>query len=184
MRGNAIALDFVVHDRWEIPRELLMEEPPAARLPDRKRRLMAEWLAKRYIRAAFPTAFDARWRGESKAWRKLLMRHSSWIQGVYLRLNTQDELADGVSYRCDLLLAIPARRRNLPGWTTTTEAIEQESEGFWDRLRPGIECDSIRLLAMDRITLADLEAYQRFDADWVSFEDESPVVPVEMDLRS
>ena len=120
VRGDAIALDLVVHDRWEIPRELLMEEPPAARLPDRKRRLMAEWLAKRYIRAAFPTEFDARWRGESKAWRKLLKRHSYWIQGVYLRLNTQDELADGVSYRCDLLLAIPARHRNLPGWTTTT----------------------------------------------------------------
>lgn len=66
VRGDAIALDFVVHDRWEIPRELLMEEAPAARLPDGKRRLVAEWLAKRYIRAAFPTAFDARWRGESQ----------------------------------------------------------------------------------------------------------------------
>ena len=184
VRGEAIALDLSVHDRWEIPRELLMEEAPAARLPGRKRRLMAEWLAKRYIRAAFPTAFDARWRGESKAWRKLLKRHSHWIQGVYLRLDTHDELAGSVPYRCDLLLAMPADRRNLPGWATTTEAIEREFERFWDRLRPGIACDSIRLHTVDRITLADLEAYQRFDADWVSFEDESPVVSVETDLRS
>ena len=114
VRGDAIALDFSVHDRWEIPRELLMEEAPATRLPGRKRRLMAEWLAKRYIRAAFPTAFDARWRGESRAWRKLLKRHSYWIQGVYLRLDTQDEIAVGVPYRCDLLLAMPVRRRNSP----------------------------------------------------------------------
>ena len=184
VRGDAIALDFSVHDRWEIPRELLMEEPPAARLPDRERRLMAEWLAKRYIRAAFPTAFDARWRGESKAWRKLLKRHSHGIQGVYLRLDTHDELAGSVPYRCDLLLASPAPRRKHPAWATTTEAIEREFEEFWDRLRPGIACDTIRLHTVDRITLADLEAYQRFDADWVSFEDESPVVSVETDLRS
>ena len=81
-RRDAIALQLAVHDRWEIPRELLMEEAPAACLPDRKRRPLAEWLAKRYIRAAFPAAFDVRWRGESTAWRKLLKRHSNWIQGL------------------------------------------------------------------------------------------------------
>jgi len=25
--------------------------------------------------------------------------------------------------------------------------------------------------------LADIEPYQRFDADWVSFEDETPIIP-------
>lgn len=184
VRGDAIALDFSVHDRWEIPRDLLMEEAPAARLPGRKGRLMAEWLAKRYIRAAFPTAFDARWRSESRAWRKLLKRHSYWIQGVYLRLDSQDELAAGVAYRCDLLLAMPVRRRNLADWTRTTDAIEREFEEFWARLLPGIVCEGIRFLATDRITLAHLERYQRFDADWVSFEDETPVVSMETDLRS
>ena len=184
VRGDAIALDFVVHDRWEIPRELLMEESPAARLPDRKRRLMAEWLAKRYIRAAFPTAFDVRWRSESKAWRKLLKRHSQWIQGVYLRLDTQGELTESVPYRCNLLLAMPSRSRSRPDWNDAIEAIEREFDAFWDRLRPGIACEGIRLLTSDRITLAHLESYQRFDADWVSFEDDTSVVPMEADLRS
>lgn len=184
VRGDAIALDFVVHDRWEIPRELLMEGAPAARLPDGKRRLVAEWLAKRYIRAAFPTAFDARWRGESKVWRKLLKRHSRWIQGVYLRLDTRDKLTGSVPYRCDLLLAMPSCSRSLPDWTEATETIEREFDDFWDRLRPGIACEDIQLLTTDRITLARLEPYQRFDADWVSFEDETPVISVEADLRS
>ena len=184
VQGNVIALDFAVHDRWDIPRELLMEEAPAARLQDKKRRLVAVWLAKRYIRAAFPTAFDARWRGQSRAWRKLLERHSFWIQGVYLRLHTLDELTDRVPYRCDLLLAMPSRSRNLPGWAETTEAIERQFLDFWGRFRPGIECDDIQLLTTDRITLARLESYQRFDADWVSFEDETPVMSMEADLRS
>ena len=61
VQGRDIPLDLVVHDRWAIPRELLLEESPADFLPNAERRLVAEWLAKRYIRAAFPTAFDYRW---------------------------------------------------------------------------------------------------------------------------
>ena len=48
-----------VHDRWPIPRELLQREVPQGQLADKERRLVAEWLAKRYIRAAFPTAFES-----------------------------------------------------------------------------------------------------------------------------
>ena len=53
VQGDGVALDLVVQDRWEIPRELLMEEGPVARLPTKEGRLVAEWLAKRYIRFAF-----------------------------------------------------------------------------------------------------------------------------------
>ena len=35
-----------VHDRWSIPRELLMGEVPHGQLADKERRLVAEWLAK------------------------------------------------------------------------------------------------------------------------------------------
>ena len=34
------------------------------------------------------------------------------------------------------------------------------------------------------ITLDDIARYQRFDADWVSFEDDTAVAPVVADLRS
>lgn len=68
VQGDDVALDLAVHDRWEIPRELLMEGAPADRLPRREGRLVAEWLAKRYIRSAFPTEFDRRWSRKSKAW--------------------------------------------------------------------------------------------------------------------
>ena len=72
-------LSCTVHDRWSIPRGLLLQEPPAGNLPPKMRRLIAEWLAKRYIRAAFPTAFDQRWRARAKAWQTLLKKHSEWI---------------------------------------------------------------------------------------------------------
>ena len=81
VQGEDIALGLVVQDRWEIPRELLMEEGPVDRLPPREGRLVAEWLAKRYIRSAFPTEFDRRWSVRTRGWRKLLKRHSEWMQG-------------------------------------------------------------------------------------------------------
>ena len=41
----------------------------------------------RYIRAAFPSAFDSRWRA-MREWVALLREHAEWIQGIYLRLST------------------------------------------------------------------------------------------------
>lgn len=79
---------------------------------------------------------------------------------------------------------MPSGSRSLPDWTEAAETIEREFDDFWDRLRPGIACEDIQLLTTDRITLARLEPYQRFDADWVSFEDETPVISIEADLRS
>lgn len=64
--GGSVALSVKVHERWSMPRELLMLEGPRGVLDSKTRRLVAEWLAKRYIRAAFPTAFDARWRTNMK----------------------------------------------------------------------------------------------------------------------
>jgi hypothetical protein len=87
-----VVLASRAHERWNLRRDLLTEAEPESFLPDRQRRLISEWLAKRYIRAAYPTAFDERWHSRMKDWTALLEKHSEWIQGVYLRLNTLSEL--------------------------------------------------------------------------------------------
>ena len=184
VQGRDIPLDLVVHDRWAIPRALLAEERPADSLPDAERRLVAEWLAKRYIRAAFPTAFDYRWRGKSKGWRKLLKKYSPLIQGVYLRLHTLRELPNDRPYRCHLLLAVPENAVGPDQWLDTSEALEDAFTTFWDQFRPAIKCEAVEALTTDLITLADIERYQRFDADWVSFEDETAVTPLATDFRA
>ena len=184
LQGDDVALDLAVHDRWGIPRELLMNEAPVDRLPPREGRLVAEWLAKRYIRSAFPTQFDRRWSGRSKAWWKLLKSHSSWIRGVYLRLHTLRELPADDPYRCDLMLAIPPSKSELTEWPETRDAIEMAFTEFWDRLRPAIECESVDVVTTDLITLDDISRYQRFDADWVSFEDDTAVTSIGADFRA
>ena len=151
-------------------------------MPDKERRLIAEWLAKRYIRTAFPTAFDQRWRSKLKDWRELLKRYSEWLQGVYLRLNTLGELPAETPYKCHLILAVPHLMRGATGWAEKRSEMEKAIEKFWDQFKPTIHFVGVDVLGTDEITLADIEPYQRFDADWVSFEDDTATMPPTIDI--
>ena len=87
VRGDVIALALAVHDRWEIPRDLRIKEPSRRPSAGQETAPYGQVARQALHPSRFFTAFDPRWRGESKAWPKLLKRHSSWIQGVYLRLD-------------------------------------------------------------------------------------------------
>lgn len=181
--GNPVVLGVKVHDRWPVPRELLASEPPACVLDSKTRRLVAEWLAKRYIRAAFPTAFDARWRTKMKDWTSLLEKHSKWVQGVYVLLNTLDELGDDKAYRITFIIATPASVTKDATWLKKKTEIEGLVEAFWKQFAPGIVFDSVEVISTGKLTLAAIELFQRFDADWVSFADDTPATPHAADMK-
>lgn len=181
--GGTAVLSLKVHERWSMPRELFMSEAPRAVLDDKSRRLIAEWLAKRYIRAAFPTAFDARWRSKMKDWTRLLENQSQWVQGIYLRLSTQVELDEDAPYKIHLIVAPPASATRDAAWPKKKLELETLVETFWQQFGPGIECAGVDVLPTHRLTLADIEPYQRFDADWLSFADDSPATPYAADLK-
>lgn len=177
-----VVLSVKVHERWSVPREWLEEEAPRQVLDDKPRRLIAEWLAKRYIRAAFPSAFDRRWRPKMKDWTTLLEKHSQWVQGVYLRLSTLAELDEGQPYQIDLIVAVPASATKNTAWSAKKLELETLVERFWKQFHPGIECDGVEVHSTGNLTLAEIELYQRFDADWVSFADDSPMMPYAADM--
>jgi hypothetical protein len=182
--GGQVVLSVKVHERWSLPRELLASEAPHHVLDDKARRLIAEWLAKRYIRAAFPTAFDARWRSKMKDWTGLLEAHSQWVQGIYLRLSTQAELGDDKPYKVHLIVAVPAASTKDPVWPKKKPELESLVGEFWKQFGPGIECVGVDVVATNALTLADIEKYQRFDADWVSFADDSPATSPAADMQT
>ena len=101
---------------------------------------------------------------------------------MYLRLSTLDELPEGTPYRCHIMLAVPHQKRGQSGWAKKRLELEQDVEAFWNQFEPTILCDGVEPLGTDEITLADIESYQRFDADWVSFEDDTPTTPTTADM--
>lgn len=181
--GGAVVLAVKVHERWSMPRELLASEAPCRLLDDKTRRLVAEWLAKRYIRAAFPTAFDARWRLKMKDWTGLLESQSQWAQGIYLRLSTQTELADDKPYKIHFIVAAPAGATKDPAWAKKKPELELLVEKFWKQFGPGIDCVGVEVIPTNKLTLAEIEPYQRFDGDWVSFADDSAATPLVTDMK-
>ena len=74
--------------------------------------------------------------------------------------------------------------RGTADWTSRRTEIEEEVQAFWDQFEPGIGCAGVEVLGADEITLADIEPYQRFDADWVSFEDETSTTSPILDMPS
>jgi hypothetical protein len=182
--GCQVNLRCNVHDRWVVPRELLTRERPRPGVAGRPLRIIVEWLAKRYFRAAFPSEFDRRWRAKFKNWETLLKKNSEWIQGIYLSLNTPDELTDGQTYRCTLIVAVPANNTKNPKWAAERNRLTDEIEEIWQQFEPGIVCDGADVLGTNEVTLADIEPYQRFDADWVSFADDSPLTPAIVDMST
>jgi hypothetical protein len=183
--GCQVNLRCNVHDRWVVPRELLTREGPRPGIDGKPLRIIVEWLAKRYFRAAFPTEFNERWRKKSKDWETLLKKNSGWIQGIYLHLNTLDELTSGQTYRCELIVAVPADKRKGPKWAAEKNRLVDEVEDFWSQFGPGIVCDEVDVLGTDEVTLDRIEhQYQRFDADWVSFADDSPLTPAIVDMNT
>jgi len=178
-----VILSAKVHERFTLDRALLATEPPVRALDNKARRLIAEWLAKRYIRAAFPNAFDARWRAQLRSWTGLLERHSRWIQGVYLRLSTLAELDEQMPYMIHMIVAPPASAKMQSGWAAKREELEREVEDFWKQFEPRIECKGVEVISTDELTLAEIEPYQRFDADWVSFADETVLTPISADMQ-
>jgi hypothetical protein len=62
--------------------------------------------------------------------------------------------------------------------------VSDEVEAFWEHFAPAIECAGVEVLGTDELTLADIEPYQRFDADWVSFADDTASTPSAADMAS
>ena len=52
------------------------------------------------------------------------------------------------------------------------------------KFKPGIECAGVEPLGTNEIILAHIEPYQRFDSDWVSFDDETSTTPMTVDVAS
>jgi len=92
------------------------------------------------------------------------------------------ELEETEPYQCHLIIAVPADERRNPGWAAKRDGLDREIEAFWKQFEPSISCAGVEVLGTDEVTLADIEPYQRFDADWVSFADDTTVTPMTIDM--
>lgn len=143
---------------------------PSAPQPD-QRRLLARWLGKRYTRHAFPDAFNERLRAQhSKLERLSKKQQSALVTAIFLILNSEEELVDGVDYEVVMWFAC---RRGVAEDSTKRPSLEAYAKSFADAVH---SCDGIKVVEHEvrshfDITLEDFENLKRFDYD---FRSEAP----------
>jgi hypothetical protein len=167
--GSPAVVAFLVQERLVVPRSMLEDHTPepAVRLGREERRLLCEWVAKRYVRAAFPDAFNARAQAAHRTIEKALKRGGEHVTGLFLMIEPDEERAAGEDYR--IILRVTARREAL-----ADEAIELVLVRLAKAIASALaSCDGIvvedhQLVSEAQFTLEDLRSFKRWDWDYRS----------------
>jgi len=149
--------------RWG-PRETLARIQPVGHLGQAEIDMVSEWMARRYQRAAFPTAFNKR-RGSiaNKVRTKLGTRAGRDMLGLWIALSTDEELPEGEPYRAHLMATVADDL--LVGSKTAVETLLLDIR---DKLGEceGIEIVGTPVVALEgEVTISELNRYARLE-DW------------------
>lgn len=162
------AFDLAAGDRFRTSRRQLLGRGPREgySVQPQDRRLLARWLAKRYDRAAFPAAFDARWKPARDEIRRLLERTGHFVDHPFIAVQDA-ELPEGEAYRIIVRGVISVE--NAAGPETRAQAQECV-DGLAALLDDcaGIGVLDSALVAEDEFTLHDLARAKYWDWAWLS----------------
>lgn len=174
-------LDFSIHDRWTVPRSELESSAPSGEpsVEGDSLHILAEWVAKRYTRAAFPDAFNDRTRSANKKIHQELKKNGELITGLFLAISPDDECLSAQSY--EVALRVTATQETL-GPKTAELALLKTTQRIAEALRTcqGIEVVDYALVSESAFPLADLQFYRRWDWDFRTYSGEpgGTIVPL------
>lgn len=175
VRGGLVFYEAWAWRRCRLRRAVLAHHQPdwERRLPDeRGLRMILDWLAARYQRAALPSAFQRRLRPVQKKLRALVAKLTN-VSVIYVALSSQEELGDAEDYRLSLILTLPANEYVQQARLSAMEKLYMEFMGLFAQC-PGIELDEAesRVESEENISLAALRYLLRWEEfDYVSYQD-------------
>ncbi|MFN8519582.1 MAG: hypothetical protein U0667_09420 [Chloroflexota bacterium] len=158
--GQSQSFRVAASERLVVPRTRLVGVDPAAHLETQPPDLLVAWLTNRYIRRAFPDAFNDRLRAKRKDIERPLKGSGEHLHSIYLLID-DDELSPDVSYRLVVRgtmlesdFAVPERRIR----------AQQAFDGLVAALGacPGIEVVDDALVSETEISLHDIRIMKRW----------------------
>jgi hypothetical protein len=170
-RDGLRPFEMAAGDRFRTSRRRLLDRRPweGHSLRPQDRRLLAQWLAKRYDRTALPAAFDARWKSAREKIRRLLDRTGHFVDGVFLTVEDR-ELAQEENYLIVVRGVISVDNSEDPG---KRAQAQQCVDGLAALLATctGIEVLDSALVREDEFTLHDIARSKYWDWEWLSGDD-------------
>ena len=158
--------EFSVHNRFFIKKEDLEKidiKKHDISLSSENKRLLKLWMGRRYTRAAFPDNFNERARKSFTIANKEISKNINYI---YFEVDDREIDSLDEPYHLNIIIVVDS---SIP---------EEEKQKIQDAYEQAFDVDGIealpRVLTKDEVTLADLEKYQRWDKDCISFSKKQP----------
>jgi hypothetical protein len=163
-----------IDDRYKINRDFCANYKPDSQhdIHNDEIRSVAKWIAYRYIRPAFPDAFNLRIRHKKDELKKLLKKEpTQFISGIYIQLS-DEELSPNQPYKISVIGAVPAQYFRDETKRSVAESHIMELKQILNDCE-GIEV-SVVCLSEENISLHDMKQFQRFtDYDYLSYDSET-----------
>jgi hypothetical protein len=183
-----------IHDKFRIRKDSLcgLDIDTSLRVEENELRLLRQWLARRYTRAAFPDHFEehlASTKGRVKSLFK--SPEAKLISTVYIAIENEDAGPDE-DYLIHVLLTALAEDFEE---TERRELLDDFEERFIQVIgsRPHIRFAlknpddpssyDVRVLPEEDVTLSMLRKYRRFDADYRSIDDDAVSPPESIEIN-
>ncbi len=172
MKREASAFEFRVAAMERIPRASLAKMIPLTELGLSKAEAdgLANWVARRYVRSAFPDTFNNRLKTCGKDIHKLFGSGGTDIAAAYLLLSTSEELPEGEEYEVDLVLAMREDDFNDTEKRGTANELLGKLTKLFGRC-PGISMGEADVRSEGEITLSHLRHLKRLDLDHLSYDE-------------
>lgn len=164
--------EIQMHERCSVPRACLLNHVPRdINLEEEIIRTLIRWTAYRYLRSAFPDAFNERLATSHRSMRRIeaaFKRDGFLITGIFLIVNPMDEIQPDQEY--EVIMRLTAREE-----VFLDEAMEARALELTETIRRelnsvvGIDVVDYRLVSEADFSLADLRVTLRWDFDYLSF---------------
>lgn len=171
-----------VHDRVRIDRMYLIDrKPELSRTFDRENvRRICHWISRRYVRAAFPDAFNDRVRPELNPLKdkknSVLYKQSDLLTGIYM-LVTEAELGPDEDYKVVVWGTMRVQDFEDKERHQVAQQILDLLESKLGRCQ-GIEIEDCQLKSEQDVTLDHLHTWKRWDFDVLSLRPKRKNAPL------
>lgn len=182
---NGIAwFECRIHNRFRIKKASLLETDcdPARVFSENELRLLRQWLARRYARAAFPDHFENHLKSTSGSVKNLFKSAAAkLISTVYIAIDNEDAGGNEDYYIHVILTALAEDLADAEKRDQIDDFEERFITVFGNRphicfaLKDPVDSESydIRVISEQDVTLSMLRHYKRFDADYRSVDDDT-----------
>lgn len=169
--GSPCIVEAFAPKAVSLPRELFLEVRPSTNwcLVDPVLKSLLAWRAARYLRTAFPDAFENRLKPIFKEFRNLVEGIHEHLHSLHIRVVPFRSLDEGDPYEVDLLLVI---RRSSHDVKDTRDSLIAAGTQLEKLINSAAElvCTSCKVRASHEVNLEEIDGYIRWERyDYLSF---------------